>query len=329
MQHPIQIELPVVFDESTVNSWLFKGSTNTLVDCGMKTDASWDALVAGLDQQGLAISDIHRVIITHGHADHMGAAAKVAEEAGAEIWIPEFLEPWAIDLPRQIEKRSDLYKTAFYSHADDQLFKWIDWVDKLPLIWDPIAAAKVKVFANDAVLDIGEHQWQTIYTPGHCINQVVFYQKDHKCLLSADMILKMTPVPYFDLPIDRHIEGRTPVIEQLLESYQKIDDLDIEYIYPGHAGMMGDPTHLIAKQTSRIQDNIQRCTALIREGKDDLSAIMHVLYPKRINDSTFFMVVAILDYLVDHNLVDRALVEGKFKYFAKEHSPIPAKQATI
>ncbi|MEV0372001.1 MBL fold metallo-hydrolase [Streptomyces sp. NPDC050636] len=56
-----------------------------LIDTGWDDPDSWDALVAGVDACGFALTDLHGVLITHHHPDHHGLSAKVREASGA--WI--------------------------------------------------------------------------------------------------------------------------------------------------------------------------------------------------------------------------------------------------
>ncbi len=58
----------------------------TLIDSGPLTEDAWDALGAGLKRHGLAVSDVKRVLLTHGHHDHYGLAAKVADASGATVF---------------------------------------------------------------------------------------------------------------------------------------------------------------------------------------------------------------------------------------------------
>ena len=58
----------------------------TLVDSGPLTREAWDVLGAGLRGFGLEISDVKRVLLTHGHQDHFGLAEKVADASGATLY---------------------------------------------------------------------------------------------------------------------------------------------------------------------------------------------------------------------------------------------------
>ncbi|MEU5979459.1 MBL fold metallo-hydrolase [Streptomyces sp. NPDC047315] len=56
-----------------------------LVDTGWDDPASWAALVTGLGAVGVAVADVHGVVITHHHPDHHGLSGRVREASGA--WI--------------------------------------------------------------------------------------------------------------------------------------------------------------------------------------------------------------------------------------------------
>ncbi|MFI2210669.1 MBL fold metallo-hydrolase [Streptomyces sp. NPDC020141] len=56
-----------------------------LVDTGWDDPDSWDALTAGLAAAGVAVRDVHGVLVTHCHPDHHGLSGQVREASGA--WI--------------------------------------------------------------------------------------------------------------------------------------------------------------------------------------------------------------------------------------------------
>jgi glyoxylase-like metal-dependent hydrolase (beta-lactamase superfamily II) len=58
----------------------------TLIDSGPLTGEAWDALTTGLREAGLSVADVSRVLLTHGHHDHYGLAARVADASGARLF---------------------------------------------------------------------------------------------------------------------------------------------------------------------------------------------------------------------------------------------------
>src|SRR5687768_16116524 len=67
----------------------------TLVDTGSAYGSSDDHLMQGIaavrDEFGeaLDVSDLKRILITHGHIDHFGGLAHMVEQTGAQVGIHE------------------------------------------------------------------------------------------------------------------------------------------------------------------------------------------------------------------------------------------------
>ncbi len=55
-----------------VNVYVVKGDALTLIDTGVKTKRSKEALTNGLGDLGLKLTDIEQIILTHHHPDHAG-----------------------------------------------------------------------------------------------------------------------------------------------------------------------------------------------------------------------------------------------------------------
>ena len=81
-------------------AYLFENDGLTLIDAG--ATGSYKHLADGVEATGYQVRDIERVIITHGHQDHDGAAGQLAQLADAEIWAHDIYarlleyNPWDI-----------------------------------------------------------------------------------------------------------------------------------------------------------------------------------------------------------------------------------------
>ena len=82
---PIVISTP--FAVGDVYCYLIKDEKNVLVDCGHKSQSSYEQLKLALQKQGLTVKDIDEIWLTHGHPDHFGQAALLAEQSGAATAI--------------------------------------------------------------------------------------------------------------------------------------------------------------------------------------------------------------------------------------------------
>ena len=80
------LRLPTPFPVGPVNVHVILRDPITLIDSGPLTEEAWEALKAGLAGLGLDVSDVERVLLTHGHQDHFGLAERVAGASGATLY---------------------------------------------------------------------------------------------------------------------------------------------------------------------------------------------------------------------------------------------------
>lgn len=56
-----------------------------LVDCGWDMPDALEALREGLDERGIKLEDIRRLILTHNHPDHYGLAGRLVQLASCGV----------------------------------------------------------------------------------------------------------------------------------------------------------------------------------------------------------------------------------------------------
>src|SRR5262245_2516936 len=81
-----RLNLPLPWELGQINTYLLRnGETWMLVDCGVNSPESWDALEHQLSDLGIGWNQIGLVLLTHIHPDHMGLAPRVLEKTGARL----------------------------------------------------------------------------------------------------------------------------------------------------------------------------------------------------------------------------------------------------
>lgn len=318
MSYPIQIPLPIPYAVGPVNSYLFMEPEPTLIDCGVKSDDSWNVLTAALHQHHLTIADIRRVIITHAHVDHMGMAGEIATHSPAQIWVAALNYDWAVHLPQKWQRRLEFMGSVIrrLGLPAEQQQAILSGMARTPTLWDAIPAERVVTFPIDGIIDIGGQPWQVLYTPGHSNTQTCFYQPASRQFLAADMLLPVTPTPVIEEPLDGSDE-RIPGLPLFLESLALVAALDIDQVYPGHGDIFTDHRALIQRQRTRIHQRKEECYALIRNGRHtfpELFTAMYGQHPYADRFSALGMLVGYLDLLVAEKLVDAQMVEGVWHY---------------
>src|SRR5438876_8403912 len=95
-----ELRLPIPFEDGLVNVFLFTdGNDVDLLDCGMNAEESLDAIHRALQQLGTP--RIRRLVVTHIHPDHYGAAGVFAGPGLADLYIHRLEVP--LVHPRYVE----------------------------------------------------------------------------------------------------------------------------------------------------------------------------------------------------------------------------------
>lgn len=171
---------------NVIASYLVGDGEPSLVDCGPASCAS--ALVAGLADLGLALTDVRRLILTHIHLDHAGAAGTlVRRHPGLEVHVSEIGLPHLAD-PTRLER------SARRLYGDD--------FDRL---WGELSPVPIENLhpLGDRVADL-----ETFPTPGHAWHHASFIGSDGACYVgdatgvrigSSSFLSPASPPPEIDL----------------------------------------------------------------------------------------------------------------------------------
>ena len=183
-----RIELPVPFPLGTVNAWLFAGSQPALVDCGVASSRSYQALLDGLRAAGCDPASL-TLYVTHGHVDHAGNARRLRDDFGVQLLAPaseaEYIETFRRDGPR----RNDEFAAALRAHGvpEDAVLRMradSDAIDRF-LEDSPIAGEP------GARVVLGDTDAQVIATPGHTPGSTSFLLSEDNDMVTGDTLLQI------------------------------------------------------------------------------------------------------------------------------------------
>lgn len=212
------------FGTKRVNWYLVEGDDGVLVvDAGVP--GHWPQLLSGLADRGHGLDDVAALVLTHGHADHVGFAERLRETAG----VPVFVHEADVGLAQGTEN--------------------VSTGDALVNLWRPAVLAllfelgrngglsippveEVRTFADGDVLDLPGSP-EVIHVPGHSPGSCAFFLPDRDALLCGDALATL------DLTTGRE---RGPQIMSLFnadaararDSLDRIADLGRVTLLPGH-----------------------------------------------------------------------------------------------
>ena len=193
--------------------------------------------------EGLDISDIHTVIISHTHADHMGAIAHFQELVpGITVIDHEVDAPFLKDntlLNRIFD--TDLVPKYFPAKAFDVL--------EFYAAFCPISESNPdRTVVEGDTLECGEYIFEVIHTPGHHPGHISFYERNQGILFVGDMLGLEVP---FYTPSSGGVEG-------YLRSMQKYQVLEANLIIPSHGDLADNPQEVIEDAERKVKQREER-----------------------------------------------------------------------
>jgi len=268
--HPISIPTP--FPVGPVNVYLAEGERLTLVDTGPRYGPARHALTDALGDQGYAVADLHRMILTHTHADHCGLAAEIARPSGAEVWTHRAnVSSLAADGGTIRALCRDARRTVAYAGMMRSFGVPLPLMVKLARMRrgmgryaEPITPDHT--LADGDVIRLGPDDWQVLHTPGHTGGLICLYQPRRRLLLSSDHLLRdISSNPIVDPPAPGETE-RPRRLVQYLEQLRRVAALDVALALPGHGPPITDHRSLIQKRLAFHEERAERILEALDDG---------------------------------------------------------------
>jgi len=195
-----------------------RGDAIVLIESGPGSTLS--ALEAGLAKEGLYVSDVTHVLLTHIHLDHAGAAGWLANH-GAEIYVHPIGAPHMLNPEKLIASA-----TRIYGERMESL-----WGEFLPVPPNQLVIPK-----DAEAINIGNAEFIPLNTSGHA--------EHHYSYLFEDIIF-CGDVGGVRIPGYQYLRVPMPPpelhIERWHESIARLRTLKPARIAPTHFGIFDDP----------------------------------------------------------------------------------------
>jgi glyoxylase-like metal-dependent hydrolase (beta-lactamase superfamily II) len=183
--------------------YLIKGEKkNVLIDTGMT--ANFPQLASQLRRLEFRIKDIHFVILTHEHFDHIGSTTFF----NTSVIAAHTLAANKIELQDEFvtqNKYRNVPSKPFYAHL------WLE---------------------DGILIDLGNYRLQVIHTPGHTSGCICLYEPRKKLLFSGDTVFAGGLLSEI---------ATSGSISDYVSSLQRLANLKIEALYPGHGLLSHTP----------------------------------------------------------------------------------------
>ena len=275
-----RLPLPIPFPDGPVNAYLAESEPLTLIDCGTRTDASYDALVESLSTKGYKVSDIQRLLITHHHSDHLGLAERIVEESGAEVWAHPLDVPW-LETPDVAREQLEQFTDTLFKEGDVPMAV-IETMKTVNRYLFTLAGAThvTRTIAEGDNINLAGLGWQVYHTPGHAGDLICLYQPDTRVLLASDHLLRdISSNPLIEAPAQHGDPRPRPLLDYLREM-QRIAALDIEIAYGGHGEPITNVRDLVESRVTFHHERAEKLLSLFDGRPRTLYELTLMMFPK-------------------------------------------------
>jgi glyoxylase-like metal-dependent hydrolase (beta-lactamase superfamily II) len=177
--------------------YLIRGThKNLLIDTGLM--GNFLHLKASLQYLGLRPRDVHLIILTHEHFDHIGATGHFVATA---VVAAHRLAA------NKIELQDEFVTMMKYCDAADRPFFADLWLEE------------------GSMIDLGEYRLHTLHTPGHTSGCICLHEVTEQLLFTGDTVFSGGTLSAI---------ATSGNISDYMNSLRRLSTLKVKELYPGH-----------------------------------------------------------------------------------------------
>lgn len=253
-----QIKLPVPFPLGFISVYLIEGEDGwTLIDAGYDYPPAREAWTAGATAAGCDLSrDVSKIVVTHFHPDHIGAARWLQEVSAAPVFMLEQEIPFARRLWGAPDAGPFVDLLVRYGMPPEMAEKGAAGMRSglaLPEDLSPLSAGEK--------VPLGSGAARVLHAPGHADHQLVLHDEGRRTLYAADhLMLGITP----NIGIWPETEPRP--LDRYLSSLDGMRNLEVDLVLPGHGPVFHDLEGRIAEVSAHHTERLGAMRATLEAG---------------------------------------------------------------
>src|SRR5438270_6065354 len=255
-----EVSLPIPWEEEMVNCYLFnQGSQIDLLDCGIQSDESVAALWSAIREVGGPDAKLRRLVITHIHPDHFGAAGVLKEKTGVELYMHRLEVPMVH--PRYLELDqlvADVGRHLRHHGVPEPVASVLQNASRAMREFVRPGEPDVQLDGAETI-ELGGRRLRVEWTPGHSPGHICLFDLEDHLLFAGDQLL-----PDISTNIALHPQSTPNPLGEFLESLDRLLALRPRLIMPAHGRPFEDGAGRVARLKQHHQRRLDQIEAALR-----------------------------------------------------------------
>ncbi|MFX0074285.1 MAG: MBL fold metallo-hydrolase [Candidatus Hermodarchaeota archaeon] len=323
-----RIKIDVPFQVKFVCSYLFELEDQfILIDAGFNSPSWKKKFIQEINNIGLDIKDINVCIVTHNHLDHIGLIQVLKKKNPNMIIVMHDITNKILKWETDKSNLEDIEKEAIrvsiemknYGLSEEERLRIVQFFTYWPK-FRIYQAPDVIVNDNDSILD----RLEIIWTPGHSFGHICVFESKRKYLFSGDHILsRITPhignfiIPDF-LANEYGSYNFENVLDQYLQSLDRIDKMSPKIIFPAHQEIIFNPHERIKAIKEHHANRLHDIANVIKNNPLTPRRISQIHFGEDLDEINSYMalseVLGHLLYLEDLGKIEKFEKNGTYYY---------------
>jgi glyoxylase-like metal-dependent hydrolase (beta-lactamase superfamily II) len=263
-----RLSIPIPVPLRAVNTYLLKGKDGwSIVDCGFHDETTEKLWNQAFEVLGIRPTDVVKIVVTHYHPDHYGAAGWLQQQTGAPVLM----------LDREIAYLQQAWHDKEYPKISREFFERhgmpeaiAEGVEEEHRSRYPVVSPHPSITTleeNEEIL-LGDGRYRVIWAPGHTEGLMVLWDEHSQVLLSNDMVLpKITP------NISLNPLSRSNPLEDFFWSLSRMKELPALHTLPGHRGVITNLAQRVDEIRLHHDERLERLYTIIKKSTVDSAGV--------------------------------------------------------
>jgi len=250
-----RIEIPLQKNPlKALNAYAIKSQErNLIIDTGWNQQECMDAMQTGLRELEIDLKKTD-FFITHFHTDHLGLVSNLVTES-SKIYFNRPDGDW-IKLGIPVDDLIDFARVNGF--PEKELQKVIHTHPGFK--FRSTGPLSFHILKEGDILRVSDFVFHCVETPGHSRGHMCLYEPNQKIFVAGDHILAdITPT------ITLWSDDWNP-LKEYLASLDKVYQLDIELVLPGHREVFRNPKERIQELKDHHQRRLEEIISILEKG---------------------------------------------------------------